>query len=233
MKKNIIFLPLFLSFLTAKSQDLEKRVSIYLNAGIEKEITEKFSTGLEIEGRFCKSQSEQDLLLKPYIEFSPVKYFSLGAEYRWDLNHQEGSQSSWSGRLGLYAKAKYGFHGFKAEARFKYCNYSEDYGYWNVDDKVYDQSKKLNYLRPKFQLSYKIKPLKLTPYVSYEWFYNTARGLVDKDRWTFGLKKKINKIHTLGFEYKFEEKFNRLSKKGNVKDDINNNIFAFSYKYSF
>lgn len=224
MKKTIIASLLVLLTAPFALAQTESRTSVYIGAEIEKEFSKKLSAELEAQGRFCPDKSSQDFLLTPSIEFAPIKYFSLGAEYRLEMEHEDGAESQWSGRFGAFAKAKYSLENFKMEARLKYCNYSEDY----LEDG------NLQYLRTKFQLAYKIKPLKLTPYASYEIFYNLTRDprKVDKDRYTVGVKDKVSKHHTIGFEYQLEEKFNRVSRKGNPKNDINNNIFSFYYRYT-
>ena len=225
MNKVFLTALLFLTVFSVNAQT-ETRTSFYLNAGVEKEFLPVLSAGFDVEGRFCGDPKTQDLLLKPSVEYSPVKFFAVGAEYRFNLNKEDGEDSKWIGRLGLSAKLKYNFKGFRPEFRIKYCNYNEDYI-------VNSKEETKQYLRPKFQLGYRIKPLKLTPYVSYEWFYNIPRQLVDRDRWTIGIKKKFSKVHTVAFEYRFYEKFNRVNNKGTkVKNDISENIFMLSYKYS-
>ncbi len=235
MKIDKIILTLAACAFCIAANAQEKRYPIYLNAGFEKEFLPYLSAGLDLEGRFCNATSTQKLLIKPFVEFSPIKYFSLGAEYRWNMTHDNGEDpatTDWQQRLGIYAKGKYAFYGFKLEARVKFCNYSGDYSYWDTDSKTYIEDETERYLRFKIQAGYKIKPIKLTPYFSYEIFDNLTMGKVDKLRYTFGLKKKLSKQHTIGFEYMLEQKFNRYSKKGKVKDDIHNNVFAFSYKFT-
>lgn len=196
----------------------ENRTLMYLGAGLNKDFSKKLQAGIDLEGRFCGSKKTQDILLTPSIEYSVIKFLSVGAEYRIGYSHEQSHDGEWSGRLGLAAKAKASPGNLKMEARAKYCNYSEDY----------EDEGNLQYMRTKLEIGFKIKSIKITPYLSYEWFYNISRGLVDKDRYTFGLKKKINKRNSVGFEYMLEEKFNR----GPNKRDINKNIFAFSYQYT-
>ncbi|MBQ3655882.1 MAG: DUF2490 domain-containing protein [Bacteroidales bacterium] len=224
MKKTLLIILSVLTISTADAQT-EKRTSLYLNAGVEKEFLPYLSGGVSVEGRFCDNKTK-DLMLKPYVEFSPVKFFSFAAEYRFDFKKEDGEPSETIGRLGLTAKLKYKFNGFRPEVSLKYYNYNEDYI-------VNSQEETKQYLKPKFQLGYRIKPWKLTPYVSYEWYYNFPRKLVDKDRWIFGAKKKFSN-HTFTFEYRLYEKFNRVNNKGTkVKNDITDNIFLFGYKYTF
>ncbi len=233
MKKALILMVATMMTVTAaKAQDTENRLSLYLGAGIEKELNDKFSAGIDLQGRFCGDPKSQEFLIRPSVEFSPVKYFSIGAEYRWDMEHDaEEKTTDWQGRLGLSAKGKVSINHFKLEARVKYCNYSGDYAYWDTDKSVSDTAK-LNYLRFKIQAGYKIKPLKMTPYISYELFDNLTRGKIDRLRYTVGVKKKLGNS-TLSFEYMLYQKFSRYTvKKGNRKDDINGNIFALSYKYT-
>lgn len=201
----------------------DSRSLVYLGAGIEKEITKKLSAELELEGRFCKAKGTQELLITPKIEYKPVKFIAIGAEYRANLSHENGESSEWGGRFGSWLKGKWSPSILNLEARIKYCNYTED-----VADRDGNYANR-QYFRTKFLAGVKIKSIKLTPYISYEWFYELNRGLVDKDRLTIGLKKKFNKRNAIVFEYMFEEKFNR----GKNKKDINKNIFAMSYQYTF
>jgi hypothetical protein len=219
--KKILLIWLIVSAFVPSDAQTEKRNNIYLNAAFEKDFLKTLTGGVSIEERYCGDPEKQEFLIKPYLEFSPVKYFSFGTEYRWDL-----SDGKTIGRLGLAMKLKYDLKNFRPEFRLKYCNYNGDYV-------VSGEEKTKQYLRSRFQLGYRIKTWKLTPYVSYEWFYNFPRKLVDIDRWTFGVRKKFAKRHTLAFEYRFYERFNRVNDKGTkLKNDINENIFLLSYKYS-
>ncbi|MCR5454346.1 MAG: DUF2490 domain-containing protein [Bacteroidales bacterium] len=207
----------------AASQDTKSRSHIYLGAGVEKEITSKLSAGIDVQGRFCKDDESQKFLVTPQIEYSFIPFASVGAEYRATFNHEEGKDNEWSGRFGTWLKAKWSPSILKLEARIKYCNYTDD-----VADRDENYANE-QYFRTRFLAGVKIKSIKLTPYISYEWFYEFNRNLVDKDRLTIGVKKKLNKNNAIAFEYKFEEKFNR----GTSKININNNIFELTYKYTF
>jgi len=201
----------------------ESRSHIYIGAGLEKEFSKKLSAELDLQGRFGLTKKYQDFLITPKIEYSPIKFVSIGAEYRATLDHEDGESSEWTGRFGSWLKAKWSPSILKLEARLKYCNYTED-----TEDRDGNLDNK-QYLRTKFLVGVKLKDIKLTPYISYEWFYELNRNLVDKDRLIIGVKKKLNKRNSLSFEYMFEEKFNR----GKTKKDINNNIFSLSYQYTF
>jgi hypothetical protein len=205
------------------SAQTESRSLIYLGAGIEKEFSKKFTAEIDMQSRFCHAKESQEFLITPKIEYSPVKFVAFGTEYRAKLSHEKGESSEWSGRFGAWLKAKWSPSILKLEARIKYCNYTDD-----VQDRDGNYASE-KYFRTKLLAGVKIKSIKLTPYISYEWFYEFNRSLVDKDRLTVGLKKKLNKRNALTFEYMFEERFNR----GKTKKNINNHIFAFTYQYTF
>lgn len=196
----------------------DNRMLWHIGAGIEKQLPWNISAGLETELRLCPEKNTQNILITPQIEYSPAKFLSLGLEYRGEMEHQKDEDSQWTGRLGAHIKAKAQPGNLRLETRLKYCNYSEDW----------DDGSHLQYLRTRLQVGYRIKPLKLTPYVSYEWFYNLSRELVDKDRYTVGAKKKFSKHHSMYLEYMLEEKFNR----GIHKMDINKHIIAVGYQYT-
>ena len=208
---------------TTAAAQTESRSYIYLGAGLEKEFSKKLTAELDLQGRFCHAKETQEFLITPKIEYEPIKFFSVGTEYRAKLSHEKGEDSEWTGRFGAWMKAKWSPSILKLEARIKYCNYTED-----AADRDGNYSNE-QYFRTKFLAGVKIKSLKLTPYISYEWFYEFNRNLVDKDRLTVGVKKKLNKRNALTFEYMFEERFNR----GKTKKDINNHIFSLSYQYTF
>ncbi len=208
------------SSIDTKAQNADNRSLIYLGAGIEKEFMKQLSAGVDLESRFCKASGTQEILVTPSIEYQPIKYLQLGVEYRANYEHKNDKGGSWSGRFGASLGASISPWILKLEVREKYCNYSDDS---EDGDGVH-----LQYLRTKVGASAKIKAIKLTPYISYEFFYNVERKLVDKDRYTVGVKKKISKRNTIGLEYMLEEKFNR----GKNKIDINKHIFALNYKYT-
>ena len=218
-----LLLTFTLTTTSASAQETESRSHLYLGAGIEKEFSKKLSAELDFQGRFGLTKTYQDFLITPKIEYSPLKFVAVGAEYRATLSHEDGEDSEWSGRFGTWIKAKWSPSIFKLEARLKYCNYSED-----VADRDGNYANK-QYLRTKLLGSVKIKSIKLTPYISYEWFYELNRNLVDKDRVIIGAKKKLNKRNSIALEYMFEEKFNR----GKGKKEFNNHIFSLNYQYTF
>ncbi len=222
--RKLTALMLLMAFATLAGRQLmaqtsENRSLIYLGAGIEKEFMKQLSASLDVEGRFCHDKGTQEILMTPSIEYTPIKYVSVGVEYRADYEHKNEKGTNWNGRFGAMLQASISPSILKLEVRGKYCNYTDDSD---------DDGGNLQYMRTKFGASAKIKAIKLTPYISYEFFYNISRKLVDKDRYTVGIKKKLDKRNTIGLEYMLEEKFNR----GKNKIDINKHIFALNYKYT-
>mgnify|MGYP002621690300 CR=1 FL=1 len=225
MKKLIILMSVMAFCLNGYSQS-ESRKYIHLGASVTKSfLDKKLEAGLETEGRFRTGEDQKQWLITPKISYEPIKYFSVGLQYRFNLEHDgsEDPQNEWVNRLSADLKGKLPAGNFKFEFRFRYCNYNEDFEKGSVN---YGRKE---YLRYRFEVDYKIKPIKLTPYISYEWFQNLALKDVDRDRWTFGLKQKLNKHNKIGFEYMFQENFNNPNK---IKD-IYKHIFAFSYSYNF
>ena len=221
---KIVAVILALTAMTAAATaQTESRSLIYLGAGLEKEFSKKLTAELDLQARFCHAKETQEFLVTPKIEYEPISFVSFGAEYRTTLSHEKGEDSEWTGRFGTWMKAKWSPSILKLEARIKYCNYTDD-----AQDRDGNYANK-QYFRTKFLAGVKIKSIKLTPYISYEWFYELNRNLVDKDRLIIGAKKKLNKRNSLALEYMFEEKFNR----GKTKKDINNHIFSLTYQYTF
>lgn len=219
--KITAFLLVILFFATSLNAQTEHRYTINPVFSIEKEILPVLTTGADVEANYCNAANSKDFSIKPFIQYSPINYLVLGAEYRVKYEVEDG-ESAWQGRLGLAAKGKYAFGNLKLDCRLKYTLYTDDY----------DEDTKDQYFRTRFQAQYKIKPIKLTPYVSYEWFYNIPRSLVDRDRWTFGVEKKLSKRSSLGFEYQLEEHFNRTNaKRTKLKNDIAEHVFSIAYTF--
>lgn len=234
MKKLISYILILvaLSCLSFKVSAQENQNFLYLGAGLDKDFLHFFNGGLEFEYRY--NSDKTSFLVVPEITFSPVKYFEAGLEYRFSTQAEDKyktkTDSSWTetsyeNRIGLSITGKLPISIFKAEVRLKYCTYNDDCSAADADSSMnHDQ-----YLRLRFKGSVSIKPLNLTPYVSYEFFRHLNRSVVDKDRYVFGVRYKFNKHSKISFEYMLQEQFNRLK----AKQNYNKNIFSFCYNYSF
>ncbi|MBQ8047374.1 MAG: DUF2490 domain-containing protein [Prevotella sp.] len=99
--------------------------------------------------------------------------------------------------------------------------YNEEY---EEEEHTY-KSKSKSVLRSRLQVEYKIKPLKITPYVSGELF--NAWNLT-KTRYTAGVDWKPNKTNVVGLSYRYQV-------VNNDDDDFepNMHIVALEYKYKF
>ena len=103
----LLLLTFTLTTTSASAQETESRSHLYLGAGIEKEFSKKLSAELDFQGRFGLTKTYQDFLITPKIEYSPLKFVAVGAEYRATLSHEDGEDSEWSGRFGTWVKAKW------------------------------------------------------------------------------------------------------------------------------
>ena len=122
--KTTAFLLVILFFATSLNAQTEHRYTINPVFSIEKEILPVLTTGADVEANYCNAANSNDFSIKPFIQYSPINYLVLGAEYRVKYEVVDG-ESAWQGRLGLAAKGKYAFGNLKLDCRLKYTLYTD------------------------------------------------------------------------------------------------------------
>ena len=219
MKQTIKFTAFLFSIFFATSLSAQTKNLFTLNPvfTIEKEFSPELLVGADSEANYCNAANSKDVSIKPFIEYAPINHLIVAADYRVKYEVEDG-ESAWQGRLGVSTTGEYNFNNLLLDCRLKYTLYTDDY-----DEDTKDQN-----FRTRFQAQYEINSIELTPYVSYEWFYNIPRRLVDRDRWTLGIDKKISHRSYIGFEYQLEKNFNN---EDPLETDIAEHVFSIAYTF--
>ena len=150
----------------------------------------------------------------------------------WGIKHRvtaslTGSYKFGNGiRISLRERWQYTYRPEKATTRWKWrVDGSDDIDMTLDDDYVRSGSGK-NELRSRFQIEYDRKHVKWNPYASIELFNNWG---IDKIRYTAGTDYKINKQHTVGAFYRFQQ----LEDKEEGSYDPNMHYLGVSYTFKF
>ena len=179
-----------------------------------KDIGEKFNFSLTPELRFTDQFDIDEYLVEAGLEYQPVKFLELGAQYRFLINERETKSTEYFHRVAFDAKGKYEIKRFNFQLRTRYTNYNE----FDSDD---DNE---TYLRYRLKTEYNLKKSKLTPVVSIELFHQLKDKEINKIRYSLGAEYKINKHHAIGLNYHIQDYLNK---------DYQKNILALEYKIKF
>ena len=219
MKQTIKYTAFLFSIFFATSLSAQNKHFFTFNPvfTIEKEFLPELLVGADAEANYCNAANSKDVSIKPFIEYAPINHLIIAADYRVKYEVEDG-ESAWQGRLGVSTTGEYNFNNLLLDCRLKYTLYTDDY-----DEDTKDQN-----FRTRFQVQYGINSIGLTPYVSYEWFYNIPRRLVDRDRWSLGIDKKISNRSSIGFEYQLEKYFNN---EDPLVNDIAEHVFSIAYTF--
>jgi hypothetical protein len=201
----------------------EKDAGLWMGVGIEKDINKKISLQLEEELRLNENISDvKSFYTDLGIRYKIFKSVKVGVNYRFiKRNSAEGFYNSGNrfySNIAVKQKLDRFTFGFRTRYQVEYekANTSENS---LIPDK---------YNRNKFSLSYNIKNSKLNPFVEYELYiplnYNSEL-LIDKERYTAGIKCKVNKKSSLKLYY-------RIQKEKNITNPLNSYIVGVNYSYS-
>lgn len=220
------------------SAEAEKQVNKKLSFGIEAEMRTrnnlktmdrwKFGIGAEYKlASWLKANAGYNLLNQNYRE--DYNYKSSGALNKW-------RPSYWGIKHRVYASltGSYKFSNnikLSLRERWQYTYRPEktvqrwDYDDEEWEDKVRSATGK-NQLRSRFEIAYDKKHALLTPYASME-LYNSWG--IEKIRYTVGTDIRLNKQHSLGVFYRFQD-----MKNVDADDyDPNMHYIGLGYKFTF
>ncbi len=145
------------------------------------------------------------------LSYRPIKYFWLGASYRFIVNPRENKETEYLNRYSLHATFKKSYERWTPSFRLMYTDFTEE-----VQDG--------NFLRYKGRLNYNIKDFALTPHIAVEGFQELSSGEFYKMRYTLGAKYKLFKNNHIQLDYKLDYF---------LKEFQNKHIVALSYKLKF
>lgn len=218
--------------------EAEKKMNKKLSIGIEAEMRTrnnlktmdrwKFGIGAEYKlTDWLKANAGYNLLNQNFREDIDLKasgaYNHLRPSY-WGIKHRvfaslTGSYKFCNNiRLSLRERWQYTYRPEKTVDR------------WDFDDEVWEDKVRTasakNQLRSRFEISYDKKGALLSPYASME-LYNSWG--IEKIRYTAGMDIRLNKQHSLGLFYRFQD-----MKNVNADDyDPDMHYIGLGYKFKF
>lgn len=245
------------SFSVAQSDDFgldfsleaQKKLSKQWSLSLEGELrtrdhaktNDRWSVGLGVDykvAKWLKASAGYNLLFDNNLKTS---YFEATDDAVLDGDAEVGDPKKcakyWGTRhrfnVSLTASQKLGDWKFSLRERWQYTYrpaYTVDER-WSYLDQAYDGKEKTydgkgkNVLRSRFQIEYAKKGLPITPYANIELFNAWS---LQKTRYSAGIDWDINKQHTLGAFYRYQ----------NVRNDDDDNepnchLLGLSYKFKF
>ncbi len=197
----------------------------WLSVDLSKDITSKFSLGLEEEVRLFKNFSELDRFSTSLTgEYSFIKALKAGAGYMLIFNHKVNSDT-WDTRhryfVYVQGRQEIGRFTLSLRERFQSTFVKEE----AADEDGFDLVNK-NYLRSRLSVSYDIKNNKLEPYASAEMYYSLHKS---------GGNEINDMRYTVGAEFPISGKLDldtylRLDQEMNVKNPVSMYVAGVSLK---
>jgi len=215
-----LFISVFLLLQLPKSYSQNDDAGLWTGITFNIDISERLSLSFDEEIRFNDNVSKINKFFSQIgFSYNLSKSIEIGANYRF-INKQN-SDLSYSMRhrfhadLGLRTKA--GRYTLSTRIRYQ-TKYIDPY---RTEDGLIPE----DYLRNKFAISYDIRKSTLTPYISYEYFYqaNNPEGNEINKTWvTMGFKFRLKNRDRISLLY-------RLSQQYNVNDPLMTNIFIIGF----
>ena len=231
IKKQLILNLLLLNTVLFSSlnyaQSADKDWASWSTIGVEYELNNRWSFGLEEQFRLKENFSEVDnFFTQLSAEYKVFKNFKIGVGARYIRNNDNtGNIQGYENyfRFQIDAMYKHEINNFKIGYRLRYQNKNE----LGVS---YDEGDYANQnIRFKTSLEYNFKKWKLDPKFSAEVFNKFQEGDdngFNKYRLTLGTDYKIKNFGKLGVFYRFEKELN-------VDFPDTTNILGLKYTYSF
>jgi hypothetical protein len=217
----ILLLGLFLSALPVPVISQTTVYSLRSAVDLELKIAKKLKLEITPEYRYDPVNQSGSMLIQAGVNYKLANWFSLGAYYRLDGSQttdiEPVEESSWaiSNRFALDANAKLNLNRLTPKFRVRFSNFTDfDSG---TDDKS-------NFLRYRVGLDYNLKGIKLTPFVSAEFYHKLSSGLLSKSRFTLGAEYEFNKHNAISAGYSYARKFKTVT---------DYHIFELTYRIGF
>lgn len=236
-------LMLFATATFAQSDDF----GVWASVAAEKKIDKRLSVGLEGEMRTRNNVGtfdrwslggDVDYKLLSWLKASAGYTFlwDHNARYRYDDDGDVKKEAHYWGprhrvQVSLTGSCDVGPLELSLRERWQYTYRPEQtVDRYVVKDDDYESKtysgKGKNVLRSRLQLSYKIAGCPVKPYVSAE-LYNAWS--VEKVKYTVGANWKLNKQHTLGLYYRYQD----VRAEEDEFDKVNSHILGVEYKFKF
>ena len=228
----------------------QSEASLLVGAEAEKKVNKKLSIGIEAEMRTRNNLKTMDrwkfgigaeYKLTDWLKAN-AGYNLLNQNFREDYSYKSSgdlnkwSPSYWGIKHRVYASltGSYKFSNnikLSLRERWQYTYRPEKtIQRWDYDDEEWEDKVRSSYgenqLRSRFEISYDKKNALLAPYASME-LYNSWG--IEKIRYTIGTDIRLNKQHSLGLFYRFQD-----MKNVDADDyDPNMHYIGLGYKFKF
>lgn len=208
LKISLLFVGIMLPLFSSAQKDF----GAWIGADVRVPVSKKFAAGLQLESRFKDNVSAvNQTFISPYVKYNLHKHVGVELSYRLTNRPESGyfgSENTHRIAIDLNFKSlidafidKKGAQNLDFDARIRYTH-ATDKGELNND-----------YLRARLKLDYNVSGIKLTPYISTEFFFHfndqltytptevTSRHRFNKYRINLGMEYKIGKQHELNLFY--------------------------------
>ncbi|HBL73737.1 MAG: hypothetical protein A2W90_13010 [Bacteroidetes bacterium GWF2_42_66] len=197
---------------------------IWMSVGAEKKI-DKWTFELEQELRTMENSGEIERIgTMVGLDYKLLKPLKVGLSYQFiTLNDLENEDMQPRHRINMYAQGKYEWHRFTFSLRERF-----QLTYKDETERTYKMNPKWS-LRSKLKIDYNIPDSPISPFVSFESFYqlnNPDKNKFDGLRYSAGGRYKINKHHGI-------ELFGLVDKEINTKNPVQRFVLGTAYVYSF
>jgi hypothetical protein len=188
-----------------------KKFGTWMEFEFNKKIIKHLDFSFIPEVRFNDNFAFDEYILEGKLNYELFKYLEFAGSYRYNSEIKDkGNKISHSAVLDITGKT--GFDRFDASIRTRFTN-----------DASGDELRTF-YFRPRAKLSYNIKGSKLEPYTSYELFMNLKQSDFYKQRFDFGVQRKIGEYHRVGVYYRLQDYF---------YDKSSISILGIDYRFKF
>ena len=210
MKIRFFFL-ILLILISSTGFSKTKKFGTWIEFELNKKIVKHLDFSFIPEVRFEDNFSVDEYIFEGKLSYEPFKFLELAGAYRYNTEvKNKGNEISHSGVFDITGKS--GFDRFDASLRTRFTNDSDG-----------DELRTF-YFRPRAKLNYNIKGSELEPYTSYELFMNLKESDFYKQRFDFGIQRKIGDYHRLGLYYRLQDYFGDKSAV---------NILGIDYRFKF
>jgi len=216
MKKNYKIVALTALMITASStfaQEVVNKMQYRTELAYRYSPFKKLKFSFNPEIRFDKTFSADKYVFEGGIEYKPLKFLELEANYRYLVNPRDTKETEYFNRYAFSVTGKKEFGRFETALRLKYSN--------DADDEITDEK----FLRYKLSTAYNIPKCKLTPSVGVQAFQSLGEGSgLYKMRYSAGFDYKLFKKNYIGVSYKFDYY---------QTEYLNRHIIGLRYKIKF
>lgn len=211
MKRNVL-LVLFVITSILSSHAKTERFGTWLEFELSKRLWKKMELSFIPDIRFQDDFTIDKYQFDAKLSYEPINFFEFSAAYRVKTNVKK-KENEVTQRLVFDGTLKYEVKRFKPSFRGRYVTYKD------VNDE------RVSLVRPRFKVVYDIKGNKITPFTSYESYYDWIAGDWTKGRFDVGFSRKMGKFHRIGLYYRLQHYY-KID-----RDSIN--ILGIDYRFKF